>query len=260
MRSTALTLLIAVGASAGVAALTTGLLVDTRSSSGSSVPAAAPASAASGDAAAAVAEELRGLREENVVLQQRLDDLEALLAQEIAGRIPIEAVDARMEPSEATMASTQEAAQVAALLGDGGGELPPAFVASVGQALKEIRDEEERQREIRRAEERAARIEERVTELQDELGLTSYQTGEMRVALTTLEEKRDALRQSIEAAGGDRREMFDGFRTVYEETSAELKTILTPEQFELYQQSDRGRFGFGRREGPPGFQASGDGR
>jgi DNA repair exonuclease SbcCD ATPase subunit len=249
---TALTLLIAAGASAVVAALTTSLLVDTRSAPGASSPAAAgPASGLSNgasEAGAALADEIRDLREENVVLQQRLDDLEVLLAQEIAGRVPVEAV-------EATAESTREAEQVAALLGDGGGELPPAFVASVGQALKEIRDEEDRQREIRRAEERSARIEERLTQLQEELGLTSYQTGEMRVALTTLEEKRDALRQSIDAAGGDRREMFEGFRTVYEETSAQLQTILTPEQFELYQQSDRGRFGFGRREGPPqGFQ------
>jgi len=259
MRTTVLSALVVIAASAGVAALTTSLIVDNRAPAASAPASTASTPARSAEESAALAEELRGLREENVALHQRLDDLEALIAQEMS-RVPIEAVDATRKDG----ATPKEASQVAAILGDGGsGELPPAFVASVGQALKEIRDEEDRQREIKRAEERQARVEERVGELQEELGLSSYQTGELRVALTGLEEKREALRQQIDDGGGDRREMFEGFRTLYEETNAQLQTILSPEQFDQYQQSDRNRFGgFGRRGeggpgGPPGGQTGG---
>jgi DNA repair exonuclease SbcCD ATPase subunit len=254
MKTTVLTALIVAGASAGVAALTTSLLVDTRSGPerSASIAAPPPAQMAAGQD---VSELVRGLREENLALQQRIEELEALVAREIASRVPVEA------PGAPAKGAAGPAAQVATLLGDGSGELPPAFVASVGQALKEIRDEEDRQREVKRSEERSARIEQRLTELQEELGLSGYQVTEMRGALTTLEEKRDALRQSLYASGGDRREMFEAFRTLYEETSAQLQTILTPEQFAQYQQSDRGRFGgFGRRGdggGPPGFPGGG---
>ncbi len=243
MKSTLLTSLVVAGASAAVAAVTTSLIVDTRARPEPASPAAGPVPSPSGTETASMTAELRELREENVALEQRLDDLESLLAQELARRVPVaEAYEAERKD---TPASSDD---IAAIVGDGS-SLPPAFVASVGVALKEIREEEDRLREIKRQEERAARIEERLTQLQEELGLTGYQTGEMRVALTSLEEKREALRQSIEGGGGDRREMFEGFRTLYEETSTQLQTILTPQQFEAYQQSDRGRFGgFGGRD------------
>ena len=131
---------------------------------------------------------------------------------------------------------------------DPSGEVPQAFVASVGDALDQIRDQEREERRTTMAEAQAERLEERLTELQAELGLSAYQVDELRPVLTAQNEKR----AEFFSAGWeniDRGSIRETMQAIREETDQALGTILTPEQLEGYGQSerrDRGGFGGGR--------------
>jgi len=132
---------------------------------------------------------------------------------------------------------------------DQDGQVPEAFVASVGDALDQIRDQEREERQVSMAEAQAERLEERLTELQTELGLSQYQVDELRPVLTSQNERRAEL-----FAGGweniDRGSMRENMQAIREETDKALSTILTGEQLEGYNQSARRDFGgFGGRGG-----------
>jgi hypothetical protein len=128
---------------------------------------------------------------------------------------------------------------------DQDGQVPEALVASVGDALGQIRDQEREERQVSMAEAQAERLEERLTELQTDLGLSQYQVDELRPVLTAQNERRAEL-----FAGGwenvDRGSMRENMQAIREETDKALSTILTGEQLEGYNQSARGdRGGFG---------------
>ena len=124
-------------------------------------------------------------------------------------------------------------------------QVPEAFVASVGDALDQIRDQEREERLQTMAEEQAERLEERLTELQVELGLSQYQIDELRPVLTA-----QNLRRAELFSGGweniDRGSIRENMQAIREETDKALGTILTGEQLEGYNKSERGdRWGGG---------------
>ena len=146
---------------------------------------------------------------------------------------------------------------------DESGQVPEAFVASVGDALDQIREQERLERQQEMADAQAQRLEERLNQLREELGLSQYQVDEMRTVLTEQDLKRAEL-----FAGGwenvDRGAMRETMQTMREETDKALATILTPDQLEGYERSERqnrggfGGFGGGRRGGGGGGDRGGD--
>jgi hypothetical protein len=249
------------------AAVATSLVIEPGSGAAPVERAAAPGQAHDGSDASALAASIESLRTENAMLLQRLGELDERITLGLSAR---EAV-AQSEPlrAESALDSREMAESVAAMLEglDGGSEpLPPAFVASVSQALGEIRAEEERQREIERKERQAERLEERLGKLQGELGLSSFQLSEMRGVLVLQDDKRDLLRTAARD-GADRQATFEGYRTIQQETYTSLGAILSPEQLEGYKTSEESEFGFarGRRQGegregplPPQAGSGGD--
>src|SRR5262245_361601 len=149
-----------------------GAALATRAFSGSPLRAeAAPLPAESAPAAPAessVARELDELRLANATLLQRLNALEARLDETQSTRAPValeqeSSVARAVEPRAA-----EDRLDVAA-----GPELTPAFVDSVGQAMQKIKAREDAERDKKRKEQQAQRIEERVVRLQQELGLSN---------------------------------------------------------------------------------------
>jgi chromosome segregation ATPase len=201
-----------------------------------------------------VARELDQLRMDNTGLQQRLAALEQRLAESVSTRVEL-ASPAALDPD-----APAGAAEFASLRA---GEVTPEFVARVDEAMATIKAREDAEREAKRKELQAERIEEKIAELQTKLGLNHRQASDLRDVLVAQDDKREALFASMRDAQGDPRDMREGFRTIRYETFAALEAFLTPEQVEGYKQSeerDWGRGG-GDRGGPPGFGGGfGDGQ
>jgi hypothetical protein len=196
------------------------------------------------------------LRISNTALLERVAALEIRLAESLSARQAV-AVESQTGAAGVELAAADVRSQF-----QSGLELTPAFLESVDAALQRIEAREAAEREVERKQQRAERIEERLKRLQEELGLNSKQTTDMRTALLTQEQKREALFESMEDGGGDRREMRESFRTIRDETYAALESILTPDQLAAYRQSEEsefGRRGFGG-DGPPGGPPDGFGR
>jgi hypothetical protein len=192
-----------------------------------------------------LARALDDLRMENTALTERLSMLEARIAELQGTRTPITTGGemSRVERS-ADDAPDGDLRPGTAL------DVSPAFVASVSKALDAIKAKEEAERETKRKELQAQRIEERVTRLQQELGLTNRQASDLRTALIAQDDKREVLFTGMRDGVGDPRDLRDSFRVIRDETNATLQTILTPEQYSGFLQ--REDFDFGRR-GPPDF-------
>lgn len=189
--------------------------------------------------------ELDDLRMENVALTERLSALEARLAELQSTRTP-----AMPNANESVATRPADDAPGSALRPDPAFEVTPAFVASVGKALDTIHAREEAEREAKRKELQAQRVEERVAKLQQELGLSNRQATDVRTALIAQDDKREALFLSMRDGLGDPRDMRDSFRTIRDETHASLQTILTADQFAGYLKTEESDFA---RRGPPDF-------
>ncbi len=184
------------------------------------------------------------LRMENAALTARLTALETRLAELQSTRTP--ALPSGEERSVERLADDSlDAGRPASSL-----EVTPAFVASVSTALDAIKAREEAERETKRKELQAQRIEERVAKLQQDLGLNNRQASDLRTALITQDDKREALFQGMRDGLGDPRDMRESFRVIRDETHASLQTVLTPEQFAGFQKTEDSDFA---RRGPPDF-------
>jgi len=188
---------------------------------------------------------LDDLRMENAALTQRLAMLEARLAELQSTRTPVATAGEERRAERPADDAPDAALHSGATL-----DVTPAFVASVGKALDAIKAKEEAEREVKRKELQAQRIEERVARLQQELGLTNRQSSDLRTALIAQDDKREALFTSMRDGVGDPRDLRESFRVIRDETNATLQAVLTPEQFNDYVQRDDSDFG---RRGPPDF-------
>lgn len=186
------------------------------------------------------------LRMENNALRARLAALEGRLEEVLSSRRRLETGPPGTNGSGPAAAGRRaDAASLLPLAAT------PDFVATVGEALDTIKAREEAEREARRKELQAQRIEDRVSKLQLELGLNNRQASELRTALIAQDDKRETLFTSMRDGSADPRDMRDSFRTLRDETHATIQLALTPEQFEAYQKSDE--TDFGRRGFEPGF-------
>jgi septal ring factor EnvC (AmiA/AmiB activator) len=245
--------LIAMVSGAG-AALATGAF---QKSPGRSAPEARGMTSAEGESAGTGTSDTIGetrhaldeLRLENASLQDRLASLEARLAESQSSRTPVLTLSADTPEMAAPLAS-DGGMRAATML-----DVTPEFVASVDQALDKIKAREDAERELRRKEQQAQRVEERVTKLQAELGLNNRQSSDLRTTLIAQDDKREALFNSMR--DGEPRDMRESMRTLRDETHTALQSFLTPAQFEAYQKSEESEWG---RRGPGGGGDFGGGR
>ena len=120
--------------------------------------------------------------------------------------------------------------------------------------------QEQAERDQRRADAAADRIEQRVVELAEELGLSSFQSGELLSILTEEQTERDTFFDEMRSSGTfDRSAIRDGMDELRTKTQAALGQVLSPEQLERYLETSQGGFGGGDggrgpggRGGPPG--------
>jgi hypothetical protein len=193
--------------------------------------------------------ELAELRADQADLLQRLHALEARLAEAESRRAPA-ALELEASAARAVEPRAADGLQIAALDTD---DLSPAFVESVGLALERIQAREEAEREKRRKELQAQRIEDRVAKLQQDLGLTQRQASDLRTVLIAQDDKRDALFAGMRDGLGEPRDMREGFRTIRDQTMTAIEGFLTPEQVEGFRSSEEGDFrGRGQGDFGPG--------
>jgi len=139
------------------------------------------------------------------------------------------------------------------------GNVTDAFIDRVGQAMSVIEEEQQRQRDEERRLEREARLEDRLSELRVDLGLSQYQVDEMRTVLSTSEAKRSEMWAGARDGAGDREGMREAMREIRDASDAALKKILDPDQYARYQESQGDRGGFGGRDFGGGFGGGGRG-
>jgi hypothetical protein len=124
-----------------------------------------------------------------------------------------------------------------------------AFEQQVLGVLEAQERREEEERAAARREAALTRIEERVAELAGELGLSSFQSGEMLSILTDEDERREAFFGQLREGGGfDRSAIRNGMEELRDTTLAAVKGVLSGEQYERYLESSGGGF-FGSGSG-----------
>ncbi len=229
----------AIAAAAGSvgAAVTTLALCD--------APAQAPAAsiAPTGAGDAALRAQLDELRTENRDLVFRVTALETRPAPSESR----EAVAAPVEVARASAAATEPLTAAA---------VPPTQLhGAVEDALRTIREQEDRDRDERRRQAELERLDRRLEDLAEQLGLAPYQTNDMRTILLAEDEQRDAMFAQARESG-DFFDVRDTMRELRDQTQAKVAEVLTPAQYEKYQELDRG-WGFGGGRGRGGDDEGG---
>jgi len=183
--------------------------------------------------------------------------LEALQLEGQALRARLEALENRPEP--AARLALEPAAAPTTLspdASDSAAAVPLTFLSAelpetVRATLEEIRAEERAAEGAEREAREAARREERLARLQQELGLTNAQVTDLRTWMIEARTAREELERQREE-GGDR-EAFRSARTeLRTRDEATLQGILTPAQFQAWQERenrDEERAGRGERQG-----------
>ena len=187
-------------------------------------------------------DELADLRTENRMLAQRVELLEQRPV--AAAR---EAVPAGPDPDVAQL-QDQMRTLVAAF--SGGDELPPNVASTFRGLVDTIEEEKQEEREQRWAEAREQEMNARIERLTNELGLDDYQSNELRVILEDERAKREQLFADARE-NGTWTNLREEMRTVRDEVNESLELLFTPDQLELYNETERRRFG-GFGGGPPG--------
>lgn len=138
----------------------------------------------------------------------------------------------------------------------------PSLEAAVANVI-EMREERERQeRDQRRAEAEEKRLEDRLAKLQSDLGLDQTQLDSMRGIFQEQSRKADEMRQSMREARdtgldmGSMREMWTDLR---DSTNESIKGVLSPSQYEQYEESNANQR-WGGRGGNTGGRGGRGGR
>ena len=138
----------------------------------------------------------------------------------------------------------------------------PEFEMAVAAAIENIEAREREERAAEREAREAERMEERLAEMRTKLGLDQFQETEMRTLMLESAQKFDETRDLVRSGELDRgeiRQVFTDIRTDAEDT---LQSILTPAQYQQYQDENMGGFGGfggGRQRGGDGPGGGGPG-
>ena len=188
---------------------------------------------------------------------RRIEDLEAAPALAPVGGARTDAAGLTEDEVRALI-SEVSAAEV--------GEPGTMAAATVERVLEQREERERLERDQRRAAERERRVEDRLAKMQQELGLDLGQMNQMRALYLERDAKRDEMRQTIRQGFEDgtmnRESMGELWKTMQTEHETALQGILTPGQFEQYQESgyDDPWGGRGGRGGRGGDNGGGNGR
>lgn len=169
--------------------------------------------------------------------------LEALQLEGQALRARIEALEQRPEPA-ARLALEPAAAPTTSAPGatDPAAAVPLALLSTelpetVRATLEEIRAEERAAEQVEREAREAARREERLARLQEQLGLSNGQVSDLRTWMIEARTAREELERQREQ-GGDREALRTARAELRTRDEASLQRILTPAQFQAWQERE----------------------
>ncbi len=117
----------------------------------------------------------------------------------------------------------------------------PSLESAVANVIEQREEQEEQDRQQRRADAEAKRLEDRLAKLQTDLGLDQTQLDSMRGIFQGQTAKVDEMRQTMREARdsgldmGSMREMWTGLR---DETNLAIQGVLSPSQYEQYEESN----------------------
>lgn len=225
-----------------------------------------------GDASGASAqvEELAQLRESNARLAKTLGEYEGRLDMlESLGQMVPPSASGRTGDRVAALEFETDQFVTRAELGDLLKELAEEDLAVVTPAARDtveaVLEQREEERRKEREQERAERMEElrenRLAEMQQKLGLDNNQLAQMRDQMQASEQAMRDLWSNEDIRSMDREERRDMFTQMREDADQAVRGILTPAQYETYQEEGYDN-PFGRRGGgaPRGGNNGGGGR
>ncbi|MEL6712309.1 MAG: hypothetical protein AAFP86_00965 [Planctomycetota bacterium] len=126
----------------------------------------------------------------------------------------------------------------------------PATRQAVASVVDELEEERRTEREQRRNEEREKRREDRLAQMQSDLGLDNTQLERMRTTMAEGEERMRAFWTDPDTRSMGREAAREEFRLIREDMNTSVQDILTPAQYETYQEKGYdSRGGFGRGGG-----------
>lgn len=178
-------------------------------------------------------------------LERRNDELQLRIATLEERPAPVARAPVQGEGEEAPLAVDEETVRQLLASFQPQGEVTPLFIDRVGRAMDAIQEEEQRKRDEEQRLDREKRLEDRLAEWRQDLGLSQYQVDEMRTTLSTADTKRAELWDSMRDGEGDRGSMRDAMREIHETSDAKLQQILDPDQYQRYQESQQDRWGGG---------------
>ena len=203
-------------------------------------------------AVAELTETTAALKEQLVALEMRQVALENRPAGVPSGR-------QQVAPGADEVPADLEALRELAAAMQSDGAAAPSELQSLILAV--VEGEEERERlaeEERRRTAALERVDERVYELQEVLGLTQDQSADMRRILGHEQIQRQDLFAAMREDGVfDRESMRDSWREIRDESRTAIEGVLAPDQYERYLELERDR---GGRFGGGGFGVGGGGR
>ncbi len=193
-------------------------------------------------------EEIVGLREQNRLIQESLEERLARMENETQLIAPV--LERSFVPEESTGTISDGNLPVASpkaiQIGDSVIQ-PEQFEAWVQRASESLaakrKAEKDQERSIREGE----RVEEQIAKLTTDLGLDQHQQSEFRRHLQDSSTKRRDLFQAMRDGGTDRSTMREAMGKQREENDADLRTFLNEDQFTSYKASNSGGFGRGGR-------------
>ncbi|MEM8709871.1 MAG: hypothetical protein AAGG01_02880 [Planctomycetota bacterium] len=180
------------------------------------------------------------------VLLDRIETLEAGSELVPVGAPPtrVSAVAPESELKEAVKA------EILAELSEGPAAVAtPSLQRAVETVLERREEQQKLEREQKRAAEQEKRLEDRLAKLQTDLGLDQNQVDSMRTIYQDQDVKRDELRDEMRAmrdAGGSREEARAMWIDLRDATNEAIQGVLSPTQYEQYQESNNNDRGFGR--------------
>lgn len=178
-------------------------------------------------------------------------ELERLALENQALTVRIEELERRPVPTPRTELAARapeqdEGADVAPLDELGSLLLARDLPETVRATLEDIRAEEEAEQQRQREAREAERREERLTRLQQELGLSNGQVGDLRTWMIESRTAREDLERQ-RAAGGDRGELRAARGELRTRDEESLQRILSPAQYQAWQEREKRDDERGRR-------------
>ena len=188
--------------------------------------------------------------EMQAALDEKLSDIQARLTS-LEARTNLAATNTR-EPAEAPTSNElaselQELRDLVASFKSIEKAPPARFQDMVELTIETLEDQERAERDERRRIEREQRMDRQIADLTEKLGLDPNQSTQMRDLLTNRDLERDQFFQAMRDGSGnmDRDTIRTQMRTWSEDYNLKIQGVLSPQQFESYEETNSGRGGWG---------------